>query len=136
MTPIERFQALLDGKKICNPTLSAKFYQLSDKEDKTGPSCLLDDDGVDCDCDLHFLIDPDEEWKLYEEPKPEIQLTPEDIGKRVRLRMEELEKNATPGPWREWRNTIENGNNIIMHALIFAFITQPLSQSSWHIPYQ
>lgn len=75
MKPIERFQALLDGKKI-----RRTVWRLAPDE------CLSTDDINEIRDLLDDLFDPDISWAIYQEPKDEIKLTPDMVGRKVRLR--------------------------------------------------
>lgn len=87
MKPIERIQALLDGKKIRRTDYGGReFVYLEDT--KIIPSwntALLTQTNV-----ISSLLDRDLKWELYEEPEPEIKLTPEMVGKTVRLANQDL----------------------------------------------
>ncbi len=85
MKPIERFQALLDGKKIKCVLNNHRYIELLENRH------LVDEYGAEHLGNYFELFDPKREWELYEEPKPEIKLTPEMVGKRVRLRFGGME---------------------------------------------
>ncbi len=84
MKPIERFQALLDGKKIRRLSHPDGIYiKLEDGIPKRGYDKVnfkpLNESGFYC-------LFREDDWELYEEPKPEIKLTPAMVGRAVRLR--------------------------------------------------
>lgn len=79
MTPIKRFEALFDGKKIRMIRWDKYKYIYHDGHYIRERSCVHYER-------LYTLFNPDEKWELYEEPENLILLTPEDVGRRVRLK--------------------------------------------------
>jgi len=98
LTPIERFEALLGGKKIRVATWFNKFAYI---EFKYPHGIVCEDSDVRNDF-MGMLGSEDFQWEIYEEPKPEINLTPDDVGKRVKLRNGDI---TVVTSWRSESNT-------------------------------
>ncbi len=87
LTPIERFQALLDGKKVRQKHWDEHIYWRLN-----GIAGVVNNDDYCVTATAGLFLDVYlDKWELYEEPKPEIKLTPEMVGKRVRLRFGGME---------------------------------------------
>ncbi len=151
MKPIERFQALLDGKKLRRLSFDDGVYIYADK------GALKTELGFDASYRWESLMNLAPSWELYEEPKPdtytgweysedgktwvrmdistiyppyypysrwvengvcpkleirgEIKLTPEMVGKRVRLRNGNMTILETYNPSRETGKNFETRNS-------------------------
>jgi len=113
MTPIERFQALLDGKKLRLVTWDDYKYIHHDGH-------YVRDQGQAHFERLHRLFNPDEKWALYEEPKPEIKLTRGDIGKVILRSDDRYSVIIEFDPVRNYYSTSghwfnENGHGVLGH---------------------
>lgn len=99
MKPIERFQALIDGKRLrqANWPKNEFWEKINDVVmllKKGSKSAYTKDEWTYELCgeiDTYIaLFHEDIEWEFYEWSKPEIKLTPEMVGRRVKLRNGDL----------------------------------------------